>query len=423
MFDVIVIGGGAAGFFAALHMVEAQPKLKVAILEKSHEVLAKVKVSGGGRCNVTHAEFDPRELVKNYPRGEKELLGPFHHFGPADTVAFFERHGIPLKTEGDGRMFPVSDSSQTIIDFFVERAEQLHIKVFRHSAVRGVDRGGRTGWKVTTQRKVYECQKLLIATGSSPKMWQLLKEKGHAIVSPVPSLFTFNCTDPRIKGVPGVSTRARIEVHQKNKYRAGVKLQLKSSVKKEPLMVSEGPVLVTHWGFSGPAVLKLSAWGAQLLNELNYHFPMKVNWLPDFHKGGVVPYMMQVKEVEAKKTIKRTSAFDIPKRLWGHLVLAAGIGPTTRWADATKVELEALAEQLVDGLFFINGKSLFKEEFVTAGGVDLKEVDLRTMESKLMDNVYFAGEVINVDAITGGFNFQNAWTTGYLAAKAIAGST
>ncbi|PKA98841.1 hypothetical protein B0O79_2535 [Flavobacteriaceae bacterium MAR_2009_75] len=427
MFDVIIIGGGAAGFFTAIHIAELRPELKIVILERGKEVLGKVKVSGGGRCNVTHAEFDPSELVKNYPRGEKELLGPFHSYASGDTVAFFEQRGIKLKIESDGRMFPVSDSSQTIIDCFLNEADRLGIRVLRHSAVTNIDplnnKDSKTkGWKITTIKHTYECQKLVFATGSNPKIWKMLEGLGHKIETAVPSLFTFNCKDQRISGIPGVSTYADVEVFENKLTDSKITMRLKSQSSKKPLLSSDGPVLITHWGLSGPAILRLSAWGARLLNDMSYRFKIRVNWLPEYSFEGALSLLKEIKEVEAKKTVLRTKAVDVPRRLWINLVAASGISKTDKWADMNNRILEVLAAELTECELKIDGKSTFKEEFVTAGGVDLKEINFKTFASKILPNMYFAGEVINVDAITGGFNFQNAWTSGYMVAKAISNS-
>lgn len=436
MYDVIIIGGGAAGFYSAIHIAEARPELKIAILERGKEVLGKVKVSGGGRCNVTHAEFDPGELVKNYPRGEKELLGPFHTYGSGDTMAFFEKRGIPLKIESDGRMFPVSDSSQTIIDCFLNEADRLGIRVLRHSAVidirRGtdamhdvstVDENKSVLWEVESIKHTYHAKKIVVATGSNPKIWKLLKKLGHTLEPAMPSLFTFNIKDKRIKGIQGVSTHAEVDVLEQRTFNPKITIKLRSRETEKPLMTSEGPLMITHWGMSGPAILKLSAWGAKLLNEMKYRFRIKVNWLPAYSVEGVIGLFVQIKEIEAKKTVFRTKAVDVPRRLWTNLVRASGIGETEKWADVTKTQLENLSYQLTQCEFLVEGKSTFKEEFVTAGGVTLKEIDFKTFESKILPGLYFAGEVIDVDAITGGFNFQNAWTGGYIAAQGIIKTT
>ncbi|MEZ4969492.1 MAG: NAD(P)/FAD-dependent oxidoreductase [Flavobacteriaceae bacterium] len=426
MFDVIVLGGGAAGFFGAIHMAEQNPKLKIAIVERGKEVLTKVKVSGGGRCNVAHAEFDPREISKNYPRGERELVGPFHTYCSGDTMAFFQKRGIPLNIEADGRMFPATNSSQTIIDCFLQETERLGIKVLKNSSVVGITTLKENTekndyvWAITTIRNTYKAKKILVATGSNPKIWELLKQMGHTIITPVPSLFTFNIKDERISGIQGVSTNARIRIIPPKVNNRKFKAILKKYAVQASDLESEGALLITHWGMSCPGILRLSAWGARILNELDYRFSIKVNWLPDYHEEGLLRQLHQIKEVEGKKTILRTKAFELPKRLWGSLVKAAQISDTDKWADISKIQLQNLAEQLTGSRFRVDGKSTFKEEFVTAGGVDLKEIDFKTYESKILPKLYFAGEVINVDAITGGFNFQNAWTGAYIAARAIA---
>tara|TARA_R110000868_G_scaffold79850_4_gene227051 strand:+ start:48881 stop:50167 length:1287 start_codon:yes stop_codon:yes gene_type:complete len=426
MFDVIVLGGGAAGFYGAIHIVESNPKLKVAILERGKDVLGKVKVSGGGRCNVSHAEFDPKELSKNYPRGERELLGPFHNYCTGDTMGFFEKRGIHLNIEADGRMFPSTNSSQTIIDCFVGETERLGIKVLKNSSVVGItpmdDTNGKDdySWEIKSIRTTYKAKKILVATGSNPKVWELLRQLGHTIVPPVPSLFTFNIKDERITGIQGVSTNARITIIPPKVNNGKFNSALKKYAIHPSDLESEGPLLITHWGMSGPGILRLSAWGAQLLNELNYIFSIKINWLPAYHEEGVLRQLQQIKEIEGKKTVVRTKAFELPKRLWISLAKAAGIADTDKWADISKTLLQDLAMQLTNSKFRVDGKSTFKEEFVTAGGVDLKEINFKTYESKILPNLFFAGEVINIDAITGGFNFQNAWTGAYISAQAIA---
>jgi predicted Rossmann fold flavoprotein len=420
MLDVGIIGGGAAGFYAAIQTAIENPNLKIAIFERGKTVLGKVKVSGGGRCNVTHAEFDPKELVNNYPRGKKELLGPFHSHCTGDVMAFFEERGVPLKIESDGRIFPESNSSQSIIDCFLDEVERLGITVLKNSSVKSFLPLEDKGWRVTTMNKHYECKKLLVATGSNPKIWKQLEDLGHTIIPPVPSLFTFNIKDKRIKGIQGLSTYVEVEIPPKKHYKSKIVVQLRSKINEQPVLESDGPLLITHWGMSGPAILKLSAWGATILNEYNYNFRININWVPEYTTEMMEEVLFRIKDVEAKKTIVRTNAVDIPKRLWINLVEAAEIDKTVKWADATKEILKKLALQLTKCSFKVEGKSTFKEEFVTAGGVDLKEIDFKSYKSKKLPNLYFAGEVINVDAITGGFNFQNAWTGAYIAAKSMA---
>ena len=400
--DVIIIGGGAAGFFTAINLAENNANLKISILERSSEVLSKVKVSGGGRCNVTHAEFSPKELIQNYPRGAKELLGPFHTFMTGDTVEWFEKRGIPLKIEADGRMFPVSNSSKTIIDCFINESERLGVNVLKKHSVKKIQKENGT-WIVETEKGVFSSDKLVIATGSNTKIWNLIKALEHTIIPPVPSLFTFNIQDSRIKDLPGIAMQATVKV-------------LSDIVKLE----SEGALLITHWGLSGPAILKLSAWGARDLEKVNYQFKVKVNWLLDISTEKAFENLIEIKETFSKQLLYSYSQLGVTKRLWQSLLAASEIEENQKWAETTNKQLQKLAHQLTQSIFQVNGKSTFKEEFVTAGGVDLKEVNFKTYESKLHKNLYFAGEVLNIDAITGGFNFQNAWTGGFIVAKSIA---
>ncbi len=422
MFDLIVIGGGAAGFFGAIQAALAKPTMRIAIFERGKTVLGKVKVSGGGRCNVTNAVFDPVELSENYPRGRKELLGPFYTYSPQDTVDFFEERGIPLKTELDGRIFPESDSSQTIIDCFLNETKKLGITILKNSAVKEISPSPtiKEGWRVTTMNKHYHAQKLLVASGSSPKVWKLLGGLGHSIVAPVPSLFTFNIRDNRISGLQGLSTPANVDIMPKTHYDSKIVVQLKSKIEREPLFTAKGPVLITHWGLSGPAILKLSSWGAKQLQAYHYIFRIRINWVPDHNKGTMLGLLREMRMAEPKKTIFKTKVVPLPSRLWISLAKAAGIGPNIRWTEVTKEQLLQFATELTECSLKVEGKSTFKEEFVTAGGIDLKEINFKTFGSKLMPNLYFAGEIMDIDAVTGGFNFQNAWTGAYIAAQAIA---
>ena len=401
-FDVIIVGGGASGFFTAINLAEQRPDLRIAILERSNEVLSKVKISGGGRCNVTHACFVPNVLAKYYPRGERELKGPFHTFCTGDVMQWFEDRGVALKIEDDGRIFPESDSSQTIIDCFLEEATQLQIKIIKQTIVQKIEKS-ENGWMIATSKDTFSCQQLVMATGSNIKVWDLLKTVGHSIVNPVPSLFTFNIKDERINDLMGVSA------------------EMVSVKVKDTQLKATGPLLITHWGMSGPAILRLSAWGARELFDKNYQFQLVINWTNDYVFDEVLEELMQQKQQHPKKTIFKHPHYQLTHRLWQQLVKAAGISEGTIWADVPKKQLVQLTEQLTQAHFQVNGKSTFKDEFVTAGGIDLKEVNFKTMQSKLHDNLYFTGEILNIDAITGGFNFQNAWTTGFLASQAIVG--
>ena len=398
-YDVLVVGGGAAGFFAAINTAELNPGLSVAILERGTSVLNKVKVSGGGRCNVTHAEFIPNELASYYPRGQKELKGPFHSFMTGDTMAWFESRGVPLKIEDDGRVFPESNSSQSIIDCFLKQSQKYNIKLKKNHAVRSI---GQTGdsWTVETTQEVFYCKKLMIATGSNPKIWQMLQSLGHNISPAVPSLFTFDIDDPRLKDIPGVVAKdVAVEV-------MGTSLH------------SEGPLLITHSGLSAPSILKLSAFGAIELAQLNYKFEIKINFIQQ-DAASCLEVLMKNKLELSKKLVRNTPLFELPKRLWVKLVQASAIADELRWADLNKLQLQSLSKQLTKAVFQVHGKSTFKEEFVTAGGIDLKEINFKTYESKLFKNLFFAGEIINIDGVTGGFNFQNAWTGAYLAAQEL----
>ena len=403
MSTIVVIGGGAAGFFAAIASAEANPDHRVILLEKGKEVLGKVLISGGGRCNVTHACFDPKELATHYPRGSKELLGPLHKFQPGDTMEWFADRGVELKIEGDNRVFPITDSSSTIANCLIEMAEGAHVEIKKTSGVKTFSQTEDGGWKVfMTSGDALRADKLMIATGSSKGVWEQLKKVGHKIIPPVPSLFTFNIKDPRINGLSGISLpNATIQVASSD-------------------LESSGPLLITHWGMSGPAVLRLSAWGAYELNDRFYRFPILVNWIGR-DEDVVVSDFIQEKKFSGKKRIGNHAQYEVPLRLWKSMVAAAGISNTSTWGDLNLKQIKALASELCSAVFQVSGKSTFKEEFVTAGGVDLKEVNFKTFSSKVTPNLYFAGEVLNIDGITGGFNFQAAWTGGFLAGNAMAG--
>ena len=396
----MIIGGGAAGFFTAINAKEMNPELDITILEKGKEVLQKVKISGGGRCNVTHACFEPKELVQFYPRGEKELLGPFHQFMTGDTFEWFENNGIPLKIEKDNRVFPESNSSQTIIDCFLNKTKRLGISVLKNHGVTTIQKQANS-WLVITKEKQFVCDAVVMAAGSSKKVWELSKALRHSIISPVPSLFTFNIKDNRIKDLLGISVpNATVQLVDTN-------------------LEASGPLLITHWGMSGPAILKLSAFGARVLAEKNYEYQVQVNWLSrPTHK--IVNVLLNLKKKHSKKQVIVRSPFEeIPKRLWERFVMATTIKTTFNWADVSHDQIDALANQLTKSVFTAKGKSTFKEEFVTAGGVDLREINFKNFESKLQNNLFFVGEVLNIDAVTGGFNFQNAWTGGWLCAKSL----
>jgi len=400
MNNVIIIGGGAAGYFTAINAKENNPELDIIILEKGKDVLQKVKISGGGRCNVTHACFEPKELVKFYPRGEKELLGPFHQFMTGDTFEWFDNKGVPLKIEADNRVFPEANTSQAIIDCFQKAVEELKIKVFTNHGVNSVSRQ-ENKWIINTKSQVFEADKLVIAAGSSKKVWQLCESLDHAIIAPVPSLFTFNINDKRLLDLLGTSVP-----------NATVKI---SNTKLE----ASGPLLITHWGMSGPAVLKLSAFRARILADKNYQYNVEVNWLSR-PTAKVLNVLLNLKKKEPRKTVILKSPFtEISKRLWERFVIASEIKSTQNWADLNNYQLENLANQLTKGVFNANGRTTFKDEFVTAGGIDLKEINFKRFESKKHKNLFFVGEVLNIDAVTGGFNFQNAWTGGYICANAL----
>ena len=409
--EAIVIGGGAAGFFGAIACAEANSNIKVALIEAGRKPLAKVRISGGGRCNVTHNCFEPVRLVENYPRGSKALRGAFTRFQPLDTVKWFESRGVKLKTESDGRVFPITDSSDTIINCLMEAADRAGVRLITGVGVKSVINHFLDDTKANFEIELKDgnklhCDRLLIATGSNPLGYRWAKNLGHKIESPVPSLFTFNLKDTRLQALAGVSVESVIAKLGKGKNK----------------LEQTGALLITHWGVSGPAILKLSAWGARYLCDRQYQATLQINWLPQFNQETIKQHLLQVKAENPKKKIVVHCPVNLPKRLWQSLVDYVGIKEFKIWTELSKQELNKLVIELVQGQYQITGKGLFKEEFVTCGGVSLKEIDFKTMESKKCPNLYFAGEILDIDGVTGGFNFQSAWTTSWLAGKAIASS-
>ncbi|MBS0664129.1 MAG: NAD(P)/FAD-dependent oxidoreductase [Verrucomicrobia bacterium] len=409
--EVIIVGGGAAGFFAAISCAgQLGPAGRVTLLEATTHPLAKVRVSGGGRCNVTHACFDPRELAKRYPRGGRELLGAFHRWQPRDMVDWLAARGVATKTEADGRMFPVTDDSGTIVDCLLRAAADAGVDVYTGLGLRTAERAARPegapGFRITlTDETSRACDRLLLATGGNKGSSGLsvAASLGHTIEPPVPSLFTFHIDDARLAGLSGLSVPEVIAAVP------GTKLR------------ERGPLLVTHWGLSGPAILKLSAWGARELAARHYEFPVTINFAPDHSRDSLIRELGRVREQNPRKQIATWSPLPLPQRLWERLVATAGVAPATPWTQVGNAALAALAGLITGAEFKVVGKSLFKEEFVTCGGVRLAEVDFKTMESRKCPGLHFAGEVLDIDGITGGFNFQAAWTTGRLAGLAMAG--
>jgi predicted Rossmann fold flavoprotein len=394
-YALVVIGGGAAGFFAALSAKAANPSASVLLIEKTAVLLAKVRISGGGRCNVTHACFEPSELVKNYPRGSKELLGPFHRFQPSDTIKWFEARGVKLKTEQDGRMFPTTDQSQTIIDCLITEAAKIGVEIRLRQRIEAIT-PQEEGFSLTLQGgESLLCKALLLATGSNADGLAWAQSLGHSIQKPVPSLFTFNVPTSPLKELSGISLDP-------------VELRLDSFVQR-------GPLLLTHFGFSGPAALKLSAWAARAFHEANYKIPLTINWVPAFSQEELFKQLLQLKERASPKATLSENPFHIPRKLWTKLIEPLGQNPLSHISHK---QLQGIAQKLHADIYAIDGKTTHKEEFVTCGGITLKEVDFKTMQSKLCRGLYFAGEILDIDGVTGGFNFQNAWTTGFIAGQA-----
>lgn len=405
-FDLIIIGGGAAGFFGAIQAASMKPGLRALILEKSSKLLSKVRISGGGRCNVTHNCFNAAQLARHYPRGEKTLKVLFKSFSAEDVVEWFRSKKVELKTENDGRMFPVTDNSETIINCFLKEAERLGIEIKLNSPVVSLTRDGEMLSVAINGGEKYLTKKVLVAVGGNPKAdaYQWLVAAGHSLINPVPSLFTFNDSNKSFTDLMGVSVPdAMVRI-------AGTKFS------------ERGPVLITHWGLSGPAVIKLSAWAAQYLHEINYQFSALVNWLGSKGEEDLRMELTSYKTGKGKQKVVTNPLFSLPARLWQRLCSLSEIPDNKTWNELSMRNINKLIEHLIRCSFEIKGKTTFKEEFVTCGGIDLRNVDPLTMESKTMPGVYFAGEVLDIDGETGGFNFQAAWTTAYIAARAISGT-
>lgn len=407
--SIVVIGGGAAGFFAAIACAEARPGTPIAILEQSSTCLSKVRISGGGRCNVTHHCFEPRDFAARYPRGQRALLGAFHGFQAQDTVAWFEQRGVRLKVEPDGRMFPVTDSSETIIQCLQHSAQNAGVQIFNNTAVKrmSLEPDGRIRIELSSGLVGYP-DRVLVATGGAKRsdFAALLEPLGHSLQSPVPSLFTFNLADPWLRRLAGLSVAdAEVSVEDLSK---GLR--------------ERGPVLFTHWGLSGPAILRLSAWGARVFHDCGYKFRLRINWLPELGLDGVRRWLDLGRQETAAKQLSNRYPNGLPSRLWLELLALEGLDSQKKWAVLSKSEAHRLAERLVRTELAVDGKSLNKEEFVTCGGVKLNEVDFKTMQSRLCPSLYFAGEILDFDGITGGFNFQAAWTTGWIAGRSMAAS-
>lgn len=404
--SVAVLGGGAAGFFGAIACAEANPRLTVYLIEKTSKLLSKVRISGGGRCNVTHACESPTQLAQHYPRGGKQLKEAFREFDARATIAWFEQRGVALKTEADGRMFPTTDSSETIAQCLLDAAQRAGVRILQQTNAEEIapQPGGGFRLRLTgAHAQEMTVSRLLIATGGAPKSesYEWLRQLGHSVAEPVPSLFTFNVPESPLRELPGVSVpNVRVRV-------AGEKLEY------------EGPILVTHWGVSGPAVLKLSAWGARRLHELQYESTALVSWVPAHTEETLRQWLHTFRDQNGRKTVESNPLFGLPQRLWRTLTEQAGIGPEVRWSELPAKLQNRLIESLLRTPLPVRGKTTYKEEFVTCGGVVLGEVNMQTMESRRVPGLYFAGEVLDIDGITGGFNFQAAWTTGFLAGRAM----
>lgn len=401
MKKIAIIGGGAAGYFTAANLGKELGKQSV-LFEQSSSPLQKVRVSGGGRCNVTHACFDPKELVEFYPRGKKELLSVFHKFQPGDTMDWFESRKVSLKIEEDNRVFPVSDNSMSIIACLMNEVEKNQIEIRLNENVQGISTK-ENRFLIQTKSRSCEFEKVIFTPGSSVKSMGILRNLGHKIIKPVPSLFTFNIRDERLKDLMGISfDRAEISVPK-----------LK--------MEAEGPLLITHWGLSGPGILRLSAWGALEMNRLNYEFEIRINFIQK-SKSDSVDFLNEFKTGNAKKLVYKINPFHFPKRFWQRILEVSKIPPDLNYSNLNKNQILNISAELTEGIYKVKGKSTFKEEFVTAGGVDLKEINFKTMESKIVPNLFLAGEILNIDAITGGFNFQACWSEAFLISETLKSS-
>lgn len=399
---VVVIGGGAAGFFGAI--CAAQAGAEVTLLEAGQNCLSKVLISGGGRCNVTHSCFEPALLVQHYPRGGKALRGAFAQFQPKHTIAWFTDRNVKLKTEADGRIFPITDDARTIADCLLNQAADLGVKIYTQSPVKAVAKVDDQFLVTLRSEQVLTADRVLIATGSNPNGYQFARSLGHSVIDPVPSLFTFNIRDERLTDLAGVSVDP-------------VRLRLQVG---EAKFEQTGALLITHWGVSGPAVLKLSAWAARELHDARYQAKFSINWLPKQNPDQLRQELTAVRNQIPQKTIAANCPVMLPRRLWERLTEAVGIQKERRWAELSNKTLNQLIQELMQGSYQISGKGVFKDEFVTCGGVNLKEINFKTMESRCCSGLYFAGEVLDIDGVTGGFNFQSAWTTGWIAGNAIA---
>ena len=404
MTEIVIVGGGAAGFFAAIAAARTDGNCKVSLFERGSQILSKVRISGGGRCNVTHALFDPRMFTTRYPRGQRELISPFHRFSADDTIAWFETRGVRLKREEDGRIFPVTDSSETVIDCLIKEAKVAGVRLFTRKGIETARVRTEGGFDLKlNDGESTACDRLLLATGGCRSIGgaELARSLGHTIEPPVPSLFSLHVAAPWLRSLPGISVSAVELIMEKLRER--------------------GPLLITHNGISGPAVLRLSAWGARTLHEKEYRFSLRVNWIPHLSENELRTEFQSRRQREPTRRVNNSPIGAIPARLWEKLVSNAGVSPDTIWTSLTRAGMNELIRQLHATELEVDGKSLNKEEFVTCGGVRLREINFKTMESRITPNLYFAGELLDIDGITGGFNFQAAWTTGWIAGHAMAG--